>query len=536
MKRAVTMRAALGDPHLLGAALAGDSWATWRVFLIAMMGEKLTDKERKVFCQFTGRDREPGIRVEEALFLIGRRGGKDRAASVLAAYLAALVDWTSVLVKGERGIVLCIGADTKQATVQRDYIEGVFDSSPMLSSLVVNKTADGIELSNNITVAVRAANFRRLRGVTCCGVIASESAYWLDETSANADIEILNAVRPTLATTGGPLILITTPYARRGATWELYRRHYGVNGDPLVLVVQGTSREFNETLPQRVVDRALERDPAAASAEYLAQFRNDLSSYVDPALIEGAVDRGVAARPPQAGKRYVSWIDASSGASDSFACAIGHAEGRDLLMLDCLVEVRSPFNTAAATQQVANVLKSYNLFETMGDDYAKGWVISELARHGVRFTPRPSEMNRSALYLETLSLFSSARVRLLDSKRLVSQYAQLERRVMPAGRDVVDHPNRSGHHDDLSNVTSGVLWRLAAGVAPLRFTPEMVAEVLAHPPHRPNVHSVWPLNKANRASARVFIPLERRCMPRSVLPREKFLPPDGRSPPDEAND
>ena len=30
---------------------------------------------------------------------------------------------------------------------------------------------------------------------------------------------------------------------------------------------------------------------------------------------------------------------------------------------------------------------------------------------------------------------------------------------MPSGRDRVDHPNRAGHHDDLSNVTSGALWR-----------------------------------------------------------------------------
>src|SRR5580692_2411114 len=92
----ITMRKALADPNLLGATLAGDSWATWRVFLIAIMGEKLGPEEREIFWRFTGREQEPGVRVEEALCLIGRRGGKDRAASVLAAYLAALVDWSGV--------------------------------------------------------------------------------------------------------------------------------------------------------------------------------------------------------------------------------------------------------------------------------------------------------------------------------------------------------------------------------------------------------------------------------------------------------
>ena len=35
----VTMRRALSDRHLLGAALGGDSWLTWRILLIAAMGE-----------------------------------------------------------------------------------------------------------------------------------------------------------------------------------------------------------------------------------------------------------------------------------------------------------------------------------------------------------------------------------------------------------------------------------------------------------------------------------------------------------------
>lgn len=117
MKRAITMRAALADARLLGNALAGEFWAVWRAFLIATMGERLSAAEREIFRRFTGREHEPGERVEEALFLVGRRGGKDRAAAALAAYLSALVDWSGVLARGERGVVFCIGADTKQAKI-----------------------------------------------------------------------------------------------------------------------------------------------------------------------------------------------------------------------------------------------------------------------------------------------------------------------------------------------------------------------------------------------------------------------------------
>jgi hypothetical protein len=70
----------------------------------------------------------------------GRRGGKDRAASVLVTYLATLCDWSDVLAKGERGLVLCIGPDQRQAT--RNYIERCFDASPVMSSLIRGRTAD----------------------------------------------------------------------------------------------------------------------------------------------------------------------------------------------------------------------------------------------------------------------------------------------------------------------------------------------------------------------------------------------------------
>src|SRR5258705_10487839 len=103
-----TMRAALEDPKLLGNMLAGDSWKAWRTLLIAAMGEPLTAAERELFTQLTGREREPLQRVDELVCVVGRRGGKSRSMSTLAAYFASLVDHSSVLVPGEVGTVLLV--------------------------------------------------------------------------------------------------------------------------------------------------------------------------------------------------------------------------------------------------------------------------------------------------------------------------------------------------------------------------------------------------------------------------------------------
>ena len=71
---AMTMRRALSDPALLGRVLEGDSWRAWRILLIASMGEALTNNERAIFNQLTGRPQEPGERLEELWAVVGRRG------------------------------------------------------------------------------------------------------------------------------------------------------------------------------------------------------------------------------------------------------------------------------------------------------------------------------------------------------------------------------------------------------------------------------------------------------------------------------
>ena len=217
---------------MLGNILAGPSWEAWRVVLIASMGEKLTSAERKIFRKLSGGRIEPGEPVDELFGIIGRRGGKTRAMSTLATYIAALCDHSAVVAVGERPLVLLLAQNQKTAAVSFNYCGGVFDNVPMLAQLVVNKTVDTISLANGIDLEIRAANYRGIRGVTAVAVIADEAAFWnVDDASANADSEILNAVRPSLATTGGPLVVISSPYAKRGEVYETHRDHFGNKGD-----------------------------------------------------------------------------------------------------------------------------------------------------------------------------------------------------------------------------------------------------------------------------------------------------------------
>jgi hypothetical protein len=215
MKPTIPIREALADAQLLGNVIGGESWQAWRLLLIAAMGEALDEAERELFRKLTGREAEPRQRIEEAAFVVGRRGGKSRSMATLASYIAGLCKHQ--LVHGERGVLLCIAPDQRQAAIVLEYAAAAFEQSPILRQLISNRTADTLELTDGISIEVRSASFRRLRGPTYVGVIADEAAFWYsDEFSSNTDSEILNAVRPGLATTGGPLIIASSPYAKRG--------------------------------------------------------------------------------------------------------------------------------------------------------------------------------------------------------------------------------------------------------------------------------------------------------------------------------
>ncbi|OLB76705.1 MAG: hypothetical protein AUI16_08340 [Alphaproteobacteria bacterium 13_2_20CM_2_64_7] len=123
MRPRVSLRDALTDPHLLGHVLAGESWLPWRVLLLASMGEALTDDERVVFKQLTGREREPLQRVNDLAIIAGRRGGKTSAVSALATYIAACCDHGDALARAETGVLLCAAQDSRVATKILDFVE-----------------------------------------------------------------------------------------------------------------------------------------------------------------------------------------------------------------------------------------------------------------------------------------------------------------------------------------------------------------------------------------------------------------------------
>lgn len=456
MSHLIPIDAALQDKRLLGAGLGDiESWSTWVAVLKGAFGLKLDRHERRAFAKVAGDRSPPKDKVAELWAVVGRRGGKSRAAAAVAVYVACFLDWKDRLASGEVGYVLTLSPSTSQAKLVFGYALAFLESSPILRKQIDSVTQSEIRLKNNITIAIHPASFRTVRGRTLVACVMDESAYWRDETSANPDLEVYRALLPALGTTDGMLVGISSPYRRSGLLFTRYRDHFGKDGD--ILVVKGATVAFNPTISKRVIDRARADDPQSARAEWDGEFRDDLSGLLTDALIDAAIDRVRPLELPRLrGTRYHAFVDASGGRHDSYTMTIGHREG-DLksgkFVADCVRGVKPPFDPQVVTRDMAALAQSFGISRVTGDNYSGEWVAGAFKDAGLTY--EKADRPKSELYLEAVPVFSRHGVSIPDHPILIRELRLLERRVHRSGRDSVDHPQNGS--DDYANSLVGCL-------------------------------------------------------------------------------
>lgn len=428
------------------------TWAAWIAFLKAVYALPMDPAELEIYRQCTGRATPPSRPFPEIFAICGRRGGKSFIASITACFLALFHDWRPFLSPGEVAWVMVIATDRDQARNILNYIKGILSSSRMFNNAVERDLTWEIGLRNQVGIKVATCDYRTLRGYTVVAAICDEIAFWRAE-GANPSQEILTALRPSLATIPGSLLLgISSPYGKTGPLYEAFREKWGQDGDEDSLIWKAGTKVMNPMIKDRVIDRAMKADPAAAKSEWLAEFRDDLASFVPPEAVEAVVYPGRLELPRISDEDYRAFVDPSGGTGkDAMTLAIAHQErdsGR--VILDCIRAQRPPFNPKQCVKEFAQTIKSYGLSSVSGDKYSGDWCASTFREEGIAY--ENSKKPRSEIYLDFLPLIMQTRVELLDHPKMIAELKQLER-ITGRGRDIVDHPVNM--HDDFINAAAG---------------------------------------------------------------------------------
>ena len=463
------MRRMVEDLKLMGKQLAPESFQKQKIILIASEGEELSREEAEIYKEMSGgRIYTPGFRPDEIWWCKGRRAGGTLTMAIKAAYVA-LAHGPAInakLAPGERASIPLLGAVKIQAKKGHQYLSGIFQTIELFQEYLQGITAETILLNNNIDFEIRVNDYKSIRGITSPLAIIDEIAFFDQQNSANPDTEVLNAIRPSLASMNGQMWVTSSPYGRNGELFFNYKKHYGPEGDPLITFIKGSTRFFNPSIDQKIVDRAIARDPCAARTEWLGEFRDDVEAFINRELIESLVVPDRIRLPYDRNVSYQAFVDPSGGGQDGFCLCIAHMERGEKIVVDLLDEIQGGNPELAVARHAATIL-SFGMIECVGDKYG-GFVFENLFRkYGITY--RFSEYSKTELYSGALPLMNSGRVKLLDHAKLIDQFCGLERRV-PRGsnKESIDHKQIQGCHDDCANSCAGAIVIAARNLACLQ--------------------------------------------------------------------
>ena len=132
------------DAHLFARLFRHrDTWQSWFAFLAAVFSLPMTPDQLDLYRRCTGRTEQSRIASSnEAWIVCGRRAGKSFVLALIAVFLACFKSYGEYLAPGERGTVLIIATDRRQARTIVRYIRALLNEVAMLATLIERETAE----------------------------------------------------------------------------------------------------------------------------------------------------------------------------------------------------------------------------------------------------------------------------------------------------------------------------------------------------------------------------------------------------------
>lgn len=315
--------------------------------------------------------------IPTLVLVTGRRWGKTMAAALsILAYALTRADF--------RQCVVSVTLDQAQLTWR--YLEDFLARSPVLNVLVADvkqQPFPTLRFKNGAEVTVRAAAREGvyLRGHRFDRVVVDEADYVPERV-------ITEAIRMTLADTGGQLVLLTTPRVTRGYVYRLVE--LARSGDPTVLVQTGSTLD-NPYLDHRYIEALRAQVPEVVwRREVEGVYVDDTGTLFRFEDVTAAYDSAGWLLPeePIPGRHYVQGVDL--------------AKERDWTVQVVLDVTEQPFRLVAYERhrnlpwtaivaRIRHMHERYACVRTLVDATGVGAVVlDELAdiAQGVTFTPR----------------------------------------------------------------------------------------------------------------------------------------------------
>jgi len=223
---------------------------------------------------------------KRVLMNVSRQAGKSTAAAVLALHRALY---------HPKSLVLCLAPALRQSQELFAKIAGFYGTLGEPMRAYAERWLS-LELTNGSRIVTLPGSERTVRGFSGVALLL------LDEAS-RVDDDLYYALRPMLAVSGGSLILLSTPYGRRGAFFEEWTN--GTGWDKYEV----PATECPRISPEFLEEERRTQHPFYFRQEYMASFEEAEGAFFSGEMVDQALtlkDLGEAPLFPEACTREAS--------------------------------------------------------------------------------------------------------------------------------------------------------------------------------------------------------------------------------------
>lgn len=439
----------------------------WVVAYRALDGEALNPTEMELWRTMSGlEDYVPKDR-RELVAVKGRRAQGSKTACKYLCYKVHTSDFRRYAAKGDRlhAVVIAQTRDTSKEIVS--YFHAFYQLSPILHGEVAEIYKNSIELKSGFIISVQTCSFRAPRGITVPIALLDELGIWRVE-GTDVDREVVRSLTPAqIQFPNRKLVMLGSPWVRQGVLFEAWQGRFEPTEDRLTL--HCPTPTMNTSIPAEELERERVNDPQNFRREFLAEFLDDIDSFLADGDIAAAVQTGVHERPPKPAYSgsYLAAIDASGlSGKDRFTLAVGHRVARgspeNLVVEFDLLRGWSRAPVGEVVDEASEILKSYNLRTVVADQFGFSFLKELFALRGIDVSQRPfTSRSKPEILLHMKLALAQGRIRLLDHNESLRELRMLESKRTSGGHYQIGGPR--GQRDDYAIVMALLAYESKAG-------------------------------------------------------------------------
>lgn len=438
-----------------------------RTALKAYAGMPLDREETAIWRRATGRTglsawirSYKAVRASEWWLLAGRRSGKTTIGSICTI-------WESTRRQAPANQawqipIICPGLRQGQK-ISLDYIRRKVLALPELAQFLVGETQDSLTFSTGITVRTLPPDPRLCQGFTAPFIWLDEASGFRDESAFSNLEDVLDAVRPSIATIADGRVLVTSlPGPKTGLLYETWNSRFNLPG---ALVWRSSSIDMNPSLAG-----STEIEKARKRVEHWKMFYSgefiDARSALLPADL---VDAAIAPNRPEFSPAEVRGNAAGgcdfAASGDDCAAAIAIRMPDDKIVVPWVrcwsVKSGELHPVYSYFGEIAEAFKAFEVRKAVGDQQSLAAATQFFTERGVGYERLVTNGQASEPVFDFLrEQLGAGRVALPDNDVLRNQLKRLEER-----RDKNYEVAASKGKDDLAVAVAAAIYR--AGQLPL---------------------------------------------------------------------